>query len=180
MEERLRGLHKCHLRSHRAKYQDQQTSKSCRTHVNQQLDQLAVLDKIISRQANVALEERDFGFAVADLLNKFGLLDGAVMNAHYLTAKNDITWEGLLSFVRGQVIHSAAIPVRDSGGLLAWFEFARHLHDICKRIILRQIGYTGTYAASNVLYPGQYETDRIKATMTARDLGYTTLPIPSR
>jgi len=92
----------------------------------------------------------------------------------------NLTWEGLLSLVRGQVIHSAAIPVNESGSLLAWFEFARHLHDICKRVVFRQIGYAGTYAATNVLYTGQYEVDRVKASMTEKRLGYTNPPVPLR
>jgi hypothetical protein len=144
------------------------------------LDQLPVFDKIISRHANVALEERDFGLAVSDLLRKFDLRDAEVMNAYYHKLGQNLTWEGLLSYVRGQVLHSAAIPVKESGGLLAWFEFARHLHDICKRIVLRQIGYSGTYAASNVRYVGQHEVDRVKATMTEKQLGYTIPPVPIR
>ena len=146
--------------------------------MDQQLDQLAVFDKIMSRQANVALEDRDFGLAMADLMEKFDLLDADVMNTYYRNATSDLTWEGLLSYVRDQVIHSAAIPVKESGGLLAWFEFARHLHDICKRVVLRQIGYTGTYAATNVLYTGQYEVDGVKASMTEKQLGYSSPPIP--
>lgn len=148
--------------------------------MDQQLNQLAVFDKIISRQANVALEERDFGLAMADLMRKFDLLDGDIMNTYYRNATSDLTWESLLSYVRGQVIHSAAIPVKESGGLLGWFEFARHLHDICKRVVLRQIGYTGTYAATNVLYTGQYEVDRVKGSMTEKRLGYTKPPAPLR
>lgn len=146
--------------------------------IDQKLDQLAVLDKIISRQANVALKERDFGLAVADLLRKFGLFDADAMNAHYRSVANDVTWEGLLSSVRGQVIHSAAIPVQETGGLLAWFELARHLHDICKRVILLQIGYAGTYAASNAPYTGEYKLDRVQPTATMKELGYTMPPVP--
>src|SRR5580704_3503190 len=148
--------------------------------IAQQVDQLSVLDKIISRQANVGLDDRDFGLAVEDLMRKFGLLDGEVMNAYYRKAATDFTWEGLLSFVRGQVIHSAAIPVKKNGDLLAWFEFARHLHDICKRVVLREIGYAGSYAATNVLYTGQYEVDRVKGSMTEKQLGYTNPPLPVR
>jgi hypothetical protein len=78
------------------------------------------------------------------------------------------------------VIHSAAIPMRSSGGLLVWFEFARHLHDICKRIILKQSEYCGTYAASNVIFGGKYQLDRVKADSTPRQLGCTVPPAPHR
>src|SRR5260370_41068159 len=110
--------------------------------MDQQLDQLAVFDKIISRQANVALEERDFGLAMADLMEKFDLLDADVMNTYYRKATSALPWEGLFSYVRDQVIHSAAIPVKESGGLLAgsnspvtFTTFARELS--CDRSVTR-------------------------------------------
>ncbi len=145
--------------------------KQC--NADQKLDQLAVLDRIISRQANVAEDELDFGIAVVELLHKFGLHDMEAMNAYYSQMPNNVTWEGLLSFIRGEVIHSGAIHVEGRGKLLAWFELARHLHDVCKRILLHEIGYKGTYSASNVLYAGQYEVDRVTPSTTTAQLGYT-------
>jgi hypothetical protein len=130
------------------------------SHLNSELNQLAALDRIISKHANATTEDRDFGLGVSDLLKKFTLYDSDVMNSYYRGVGSHLTWEGLLSYTRGQVIHSAAIPMKSSGGLLAWFEFARHLHDICKKILLKQTGYRGTYAASNVMFTGQYEIDR--------------------
>jgi hypothetical protein len=119
--------------------------------VNGKLDQLAVLDKIISRQANVASDELDFGIAVCELLRKFGLCDGEAMEKYYSTLSTGVTWEGLLSFIRGEVVHSGAIRVEDRAEIVSWFELARHLHDICKRVILREIGYSGTYSAVHTL-----------------------------
>jgi len=139
----------------------------------QAVDQLAILDRIISRQGNVASDDLDFGIAVADLLRKFRLFDCDAMNGHYSKLPTDVTWQGLLSSVRGQVIHSGAIHVQNSGGLLGWFEFSRHLHDLCKRIIFREIGYEGTYCPSNVLFKGQYNIDRIRTSTTVKELGYT-------
>ena len=143
----------------------------------QKLDQLAILDRIIGRQANVACEDLDFGIAVADLLHKFGLFDGDAMNSYYSKLPNDVTWESLLSSIRGEVIHTGAIHVQNLGGLLSWFQFARHLHDVCKRIILREIGYTGTYLPSNVLYKGPFDVDRVKPSSTIGELGYTDPPV---
>ena len=51
-----------------------------------------------------------------------------------------------------------------------WQEECR-LADISKKVMLREIGYKGTYAASNVLYTGQYELDRVKQTTTTAELG---------
>jgi len=141
------------------------------------LDQLCVLDRIISRQANVAGEERDFGIAFAELLQKLRLFDFDAMNAYYSQLSKPLTWESLISFVRGQVIHSGAIDMGGTGEILRWFEFLRHLHDICKRVLLREVGYQGTYAATNVTYTGQYEIDRVKPSMQLRELGYSAAPI---
>jgi hypothetical protein len=148
--------------------------KQCKS--DQKVDQLAVIDKIISRQANITGDELDFGIAVSALLNKFGLDDPAAMNTHYSQLPNDITWEGLLSSVRGQVIHSGAIHMNSRAELLAWFEFTRHLHDICKRLVLREIGYEGTYSASNIPYTGEHELDRVTPSTTTAQLGYTVPP----
>ncbi len=126
---------------------------------NGKLDQLAVLDKIISRQANAASDELDFGIAVGELLRKFALCDGEAMEKYYSTISPDVTWEGLLSFIRGEVVHSGAIHVEDRAEIVSWFELARHLHDICKRVILRESGYSGTYSASNVPFRGTYALD---------------------
>jgi hypothetical protein len=140
------------------------------------MEETAILDKIISRQSNVAGDELDFGIAVGGLLRKFGLNDGEVMATHYLSVSPDTTWEGLLSSVRGEVIHSGAIRINGRADVLSWFQFARHLHDICKRIILREIGYGGTYSASNVLWPGSYKLDRITPLTTTGHLGYSVPP----
>jgi hypothetical protein len=149
--------------------------RQCKIELKQ--DQLAILDRIISRQANVASDDLDFGIALADLLRKFGLSDAQAMNCYYSQLSDpDVTWEGLLSSARGEVIHAGAIRVQHRGALVSWFEFARHLHDICKRIILREVGYTGTYAASNVMYHGQYEIDRVSQSTTVSELGYTAPP----
>jgi hypothetical protein len=140
------------------------------------VDQIAILDKIIGRQANVASEDLDFGLAVSGLLAKFGLHDAAAMKKHYSSQSGNDTWEGLLSFIRGEVVHSGAIRVENREEILSWFELSRHLHDICKRVLLKEVGYRGTYSPSNVRFSGAYGLDRIGASATPADLGYTTPP----
>jgi hypothetical protein len=41
---------------------------------------------------------------------------------------------------------------------------------------LREIGYKGTYAASNTTFTGQYEIHRVNPSTTIAELGYTTPP----
>lgn len=141
------------------------------------LPQLPILDRIIGRQANVDSADLDFGLSLTDLLHRLGLSDSEAMNAYYSALPQDVTWEGLLSTVRGEVIHSEAIHIRNSATLVSWYEFARHLHDISKRILLKEVGYTGTYAPSNVLYKGQYAIDRVKPTTSVEELGYSQPPV---
>jgi hypothetical protein len=133
--------------------------KQCKADLK--LDQLAVIDKIVSRLANVTGDELDFGIAVAALLQELNLHDIAAMNAYYAQLPAPCTWEGLLSSIRGEVIHSGGIRLNGHAELVAWFELARHLHDLCKRAVLRGIGYTGTYSPSNVMYKGLCEVDRV-------------------
>jgi hypothetical protein len=142
-----------------------------------ELRDLPVLQRVAGRLANVANDERDFGLAVTQLLNKHGLLDADVMNGYYATLPScDTTWEGLLSAVRGTVLHAGGFRTMSRTDLRKWFDFSRHLHDICKRVILSALGYKGTYAASNANYVGTYRVDRVNQQTTVQELGYSDPP----
>lgn len=138
-------------------------------------DQLAVLDKIMSRLANAATSEQDFGIAVVNLLHHYGLADAEVMNNYYVHSTST-TWQGILSSIRGNVVHFGTLHIEDQSHLDRWFAFARHLHDLLKRLLLNEVGYDGTYAGSNVRYTGTYLLDRITNTNTISDLGYDVPP----
>ena len=141
------------------------------------VNELVVLNRIDGRLANVATDERDFGLAVTDLLGKYGLRDADVMNASYSTLPTlEVTWEGLLSAVRGAVLHSGGFRSLSRVELRKWFSFNCHLHDICKRVILSYVGYTGTYAASNARYTGTYEVNRVTSQTAVQQLGYSEPP----
>jgi hypothetical protein len=110
------------------------------------------------------------------LLKQLGLLDAEVLGKHYASIGS--SYEQLLSAVRGQVIHEGHLGRMNRRELRAWFEFARHLHDLCKRILLKLVGYTGTYQASNVVWQGTFNVDRIGADMQLSDLGFSSeLPV---
>jgi hypothetical protein len=144
---------------------------------NGQIEEVGILDKIISRQANVDTSANDFGISVTELCRRFGLLDADVMNAYYLSLPDaGLSWERLLSDVRGAVIHTGGLRVADRQAMQKWFAFIRHLHDICKRLILREVGYKGTYLATNARFTGMYEVDRIDSKTTVEQLGYTEPP----
>ncbi len=136
-----------------------------------------VLDEVAGRLSAVASTSRNFGIAVNDLLNHVGLKDGQVLDRHYgILTNNQMTWSAMLSAVRGEVIHKGFLRIKDRQDLRMWFWFARHLHDLCKRIVLREINYGGQYQASTNPWQGNYAIDRIGANATLKELGFSQLP----
>lgn len=139
-------------------------------------DQVDALNVILSRVVNVTERSRDFGIAVKDLFKKLDLNDADVLDQHYASLNQAGSWADLLSKVRGEVVHLGILRIRDRQSLHSWFEFSRHLHDLCKRIILREIKYNGTYQASTNPWSNRYPVDRVTPAMTAKDLGFSQVP----
>jgi hypothetical protein len=139
-------------------------------------EQVDVLNIIVSRVANVTSKSRDFGIAVKDLLKELNLHDAEVLDRHYASLNPPGSWAGILSAVRGEVIHNGVLRIKDVQSLRSWFEFSRHLHDLCKRIIFREVNYGGTYQSSTNPWKGHYAVDRVTPTMTVKDLGFSQVP----
>jgi hypothetical protein len=139
-------------------------------------EQVDVLNIVVSRVANVMTTSRDFGIAVKDLLKALKLHDADVLDGHYASLNPPGSWAGILSAVRGEVIHNGVLRIKDAQSLLKWFAFSRHLHDLCKRIILREVNYGGTYQASTNPWRGEYAVDRVTPTMTVKSLGFSEVP----
>lgn len=139
-------------------------------------EQVDVLNIVVSRVANVTTTSRDFGIAVKDLLKALNLHDADVLDGHYASLNPPGSWAGILSAVRGEVIHNGVLRIKDAQSLLKWFAFSRHLHDLCKRIILREVNYGGTYQASTNPWHGEYAVDRVTPTMTVKSLGFSEVP----
>jgi hypothetical protein len=139
--------------------------------------QVSLLDVIVSNVANVTNRSRDFGIAVGDLLRILNLHDAEVMDRHYQTlGEQGCSWEGLMSKVRGAVIHDGFLRMHCSRDLHSWFQFARHLHDLCKRVILREVGYKGVYQASTNPWQNNYAVDRVTPEVSAGELGFSVVP----
>jgi hypothetical protein len=139
-------------------------------------EQTDVLNTVVSRVANATSKSRDFGIAVKDLLTDLGLQDAEVLDLHYGSLGLGQSWAGILSAVRGEVIHNGFLRIKDVRSLRSWFEFARHLHDLCKRIILREAKYGGLYQASTNPWQGEYAVDRVKPATSVKDLGFSHVP----
>jgi hypothetical protein len=140
-------------------------------------EQVDILNVIVSKVASATTSSRDFGIAVKDLLKTLGLHDSEVLDSYYQgLGQQERSWAGILSAVRGEVIHNGFLRIKDRRALRSWFDFARHLHDLCKRIILREVDYQGFYQASTNPWRGEYSVDRVKATTTVKDLGFSDVP----
>lgn len=142
-----------------------------------QHEQAQVLNIIVSKVASATTTSRDFGIAVVDLLKSFNLHDAEVLDRYYQSLGQPHTsWAGILSAVRGEVIHKGFLQIKDRRTLRSWFDFARHLHDICKRIVLSEVNYSGFYQASTNSWQGNYSIDRVTPAMGVRDLGFSDIP----
>ncbi len=140
-------------------------------------DEVDALNLMCGRVSNAVTTARDFGLAVKDLLRKFSLHDGEVIDHHFANlGKDRDTWAGLLSKVRGEVIHKGHLYISDREQLRNWFAFSKHLHDLCTRIILAEVNYRGTYQASTHVWQGEYRVDRVKSEVPIKDLGFVAVP----
>lgn len=144
---------------------------------NGRQEQADVLNVIVSKVASATTASRDFGIALKDLLKSLHLHDAEVLDHYYQGLGQESTsWADILSAVRGEVIHNGFLKIRDRHALRSWFDFARHLHDLCKRIVLREVNYSGSYQASTNPWQGDYSVDRVTQTMDVKDLGFSEVP----
>jgi hypothetical protein len=107
----------------------------------------AVLETICSKAQNAGQREKSFGLAVADLAQKFGFHDAAVLDAHF-TAHPHPTgkpWPGVLTFYRAAATHDAYFDWSQREDLYTILRVRDHLHDLMLRVLFKTIGYDGPY-----------------------------------
>ncbi|MBZ5672374.1 MAG: hypothetical protein LAO04_21965 [Acidobacteriia bacterium] len=109
--------------------------------------------RIAERTRSAAQKEQDFGLALRKLTGHFGLLDLDVLEPYYAThpGPGGRNWVRLLSYYRGAVFHEGYLdldsPATPVGEVLG---FILHLHDLLVRILLKIIGYRGTYQPRSI------------------------------
>ena len=135
------------------------------------------LGTIGARVANAANTERKFGLALADLLQRFGLPDAAVVD-EYLKSNSwpdgRERWVDIVSHYRTDVIHFGHLRLGTEGeGWREVWTVINHLHDVMVRILLQSLGYDGGYHPAVVTGPSvPCEVDWVKSDTPARALGY--------
>jgi hypothetical protein len=113
-------------------------NSGCRTQVS----------RIAERVQSAAQKDQHFGLAVASLVRHFGLLDSDVLEPHYAKhpGPGGRDWIKSLSYYRGAVFHEGFVDIDSPGTAVGEvFGFTLHLHDLVVRVLLKIIGYGGTY-----------------------------------
>lgn len=103
--------------------------------------------RIAGRAASADQKDLNFGLAVSTLLQTYKFPDEEIVNSYYQNKprSDGRSWVQVLSAYRGGVIHVGYLELTSSAELLDVYQYIRHLHDLLVRIILTDIGYTGTY-----------------------------------
>ncbi len=129
--------------------------------------------RISQRVLSAKDTEQDFGLAILDLLDRFSLLDGRILEQHYRVhpRPDRRTWPQLLSWYRGAALHEGYFdldqPAYEVGDLLA---VILHLHDIAVRIVLKMLGYQGIYQPTVIPATADESVDWVQPTVGAQRL----------
>ncbi len=104
--------------------------------------------RIAERVRSAAQVDKSFGLAVKSLADHFGFLDFEVLRPFYAAhpGPGGRDWVQSLSYYRGGVFHEGFLDIDSPGTPVGdVLGFILHLHDLLVRILLKIIGYRGTY-----------------------------------
>lgn len=134
-----------------------------------------ILETIASRAVNSAGTEKKFGLAVIDVLQKFALRDAEVIDKFIAAnprADGLADWASVLSSYRGATIHEGYMDFTKKHDVEDVVRICQHLKDVIARVILKIIGYTGTYEPVTMRSYGPHPLDWVEATTEAWKLGF--------
>jgi hypothetical protein len=138
-------------------------------------DDARLLETVASRAANSAGTEKKFGLAVVDLLHKFGLNDAEVIDRFIASnprADGLADWASILSSYRGATIHEGYMDFTKKHDVSDVIRICAHLKDVITRVILKMIGYNGTYEPVTMRSYGPHRLDWVEATTESWKLGF--------
>ena len=136
---------------------------------------VSALNRIADRTRNAALRERDLGQQIGLLTAKKGLPDFEIVNAHYkATPRPDgiPTLQRVISTYRGTIVHEAFFDFTTRFDLNDVVIVEQHLYDLALRLVLRYLGYDGTYTSPATPLAGERTLDWVTPTTPAIALGY--------
>jgi hypothetical protein len=132
-----------------------------------------IIEGIGNRAAQSPFMDASFGWAVTRLVDHFGLADNHVMARHFGGEDGLRRWATRLSALRGNALHGRFFNI--TGGehnIDDLWQTAQHLLDILTRVLLRSLGYDGTYQPHVLPYAASRRTDWVAPESVADDLGY--------
>ncbi|MEW6554246.1 MAG: hypothetical protein AB1384_08180 [Actinomycetota bacterium] len=137
--------------------------------------QASALRIISSRIQNAKNKDRNFGLAVIDLLEKFDCHDAKLVDGFYCSnpRKDGRSWADTLSYYRGAVLHEGYFNIRD--GRHEFYDiviYINHMRDILIRIVLRILGFSGTYQPVVSKMTEKKAIDWVGPDTSATELGY--------
>jgi len=138
-------------------------------------DLVSVLRRIANTVSNATNVQTGFGKAVLKLLERFSLPDGEILARHraaYPRAdKRD--WPAQLAWYRGLTMHKNYFDIRGGFELDDAVVVMFHLQDVLTRIILKAIGYDGSYQPTVVkMAVRDLKPNWVTASTPAGALGY--------
>jgi hypothetical protein len=134
----------------------------------------AALETIAGRAQSAAQTEKSFGLAVADLAKKFGFPDEQVLDTHLAAHPHPTgkTWPGVLTHYRAAATHDAYFDFASREELFAILRVTNHLHDLLLRVVLKTVGYDGSYQSPIPPVMPRDSVDWVTPTTPAGLLGY--------
>lgn len=135
----------------------------------------AAVRKIADRASGMDQKDRAFGASVVALLHHFGFAhDVAIASRNYQEVRLDSrSWDAALSHWRGVVLHGGYFDFNSGPyDFEVIMSTCFHLHDVAVRIILKLLGYTGSYQPAVSLLPNPQLVDWVREGTSPADLGY--------
>jgi hypothetical protein len=131
-----------------------------------------IADRVMASQhVNVG-----FNKLVERLLQHWHLHDATILEHHYArNPKADRqSWLEVLAVLRGTIMHHGFLAFDDDNDVDAedvWV-ISKHLHDILIRIVMKMIGYTGTYQPAVFIEQVAMPVGWVTPDLSATELGY--------
>jgi len=138
-------------------------------------EEAGVLGRIATRVKSGPTSAWDFGQGVTRLLGHFGFPDAQIVERYYAQTPRlgGRAWAKTLSQCRATVMHGGSFDFNKVGlGLHDVFAITSHLHDALTRIILKSLGYEGSYQPTVAKWVTDAKIDWVKISTPAIDLGY--------
>lgn len=139
-------------------------------------EQEKVLRRIADRTRTTPIEtDEQFGRDILRVIRRTGFSDADILEKHFLSRprSDGRSWDAVLSWYRTVTIHETyfrfATGEHDLQDVVRVY---RHLHDLLLRIVLKTLGYTGTYQPATAEWACSKPIDWVTPATPAAELGY--------